>query len=151
MVEMRKDTDTNICASFLVLTCTSTWVSAMLCYLFLLPVSCPFYPVILLTPLPSPPYSTLPTGDYDYYLRLDSDCYVTKLNYDIFQWAEDNNVSYTTPLLSSLLYPTLPYPILSYPILPLFSIPPLPPYIYDCYSNSLSSPLLSFLSGPLND
>jgi hypothetical protein len=32
--------------------------------------------------------------NYDYYMRVDTDCYLGKLNYDILQWAEDNNVGY---------------------------------------------------------
>ncbi len=32
--------------------------------------------------------------EFDYYLRLDSDSYITRLKYDIFQWALDNNVGY---------------------------------------------------------
>ncbi len=31
---------------------------------------------------------------YDYYMRVDSDCYIHKLNYDIMQWFEDNNGGY---------------------------------------------------------
>jgi hypothetical protein len=32
--------------------------------------------------------------NYDYYMRVDTDCYLGKLSYDILQWAEDNNVGY---------------------------------------------------------
>ncbi len=31
---------------------------------------------------------------YDYYLRCDTDCYITKLDYDIFDWVEKNKVEY---------------------------------------------------------
>lgn len=33
-------------------------------------------------------------NEYDYYIRCDTDCYYQELSYDIFQWAEDNNVGY---------------------------------------------------------
>jgi len=32
--------------------------------------------------------------DFDYYFRLDSDCYITRMKYDIFQWAEDHDLGY---------------------------------------------------------
>lgn len=32
--------------------------------------------------------------DFDYYFRLDSDCYITRLKYDVFQWAEDHALGY---------------------------------------------------------
>ncbi len=32
--------------------------------------------------------------DFDFYLRVDSDCYLKNLKYDIFQWAEDKNLGY---------------------------------------------------------
>lgn len=32
--------------------------------------------------------------DYDYYMRCDTDCYINEMDYDIFQWALDNHVSY---------------------------------------------------------
>ena len=32
--------------------------------------------------------------NYDYYMRCDTDCYITELKYDILQWAEDNHIGY---------------------------------------------------------
>jgi hypothetical protein len=32
--------------------------------------------------------------EYDYYMRCDTDCYLTTLNYDILAWAEEHNVGY---------------------------------------------------------
>ena len=32
--------------------------------------------------------------DFDFYLRVDSDCFLKNLKYDIFQWAEDKNLGY---------------------------------------------------------
>jgi hypothetical protein len=32
--------------------------------------------------------------DYDYYMRVDTDCYLISVNYDILQWVQDNNVGY---------------------------------------------------------
>lgn len=32
--------------------------------------------------------------DYDYYMRCDTDCYLSEMDYDIFQWVLDNHVSY---------------------------------------------------------
>jgi len=32
--------------------------------------------------------------DFNYYLRCDTDCFFTDLNYDLFAWAEDNNLGY---------------------------------------------------------
>lgn len=36
--------------------------------------------------------------EYDYYMRVDTDCYLKKLEYDIFQWAEDKKVEYSFAL-----------------------------------------------------
>lgn len=33
-------------------------------------------------------------ADYDYYLRLDGDVYIKKLDYDIFTWAKNNDADY---------------------------------------------------------
>ena len=33
-------------------------------------------------------------NSFDYYMRCDTDCFVETMNYDILQWAEDNNVGY---------------------------------------------------------
>lgn len=33
--------------------------------------------------------------EYNYYMRVDTDCYLENLNYDIFKWAEDNKVEYS--------------------------------------------------------
>ena len=33
-------------------------------------------------------------NDYDYYMRCDTDCFIKKLDYDIFQWAVDEKVEY---------------------------------------------------------
>jgi hypothetical protein len=35
---------------------------------------------------------------YDYYWRLDNDCFVIKLNYDIFSWVEKNGIQYAYPV-----------------------------------------------------
>ena len=32
--------------------------------------------------------------EYDFYMRCDTDCYIRKLSFDIFEWAEKNNVGY---------------------------------------------------------
>lgn len=32
--------------------------------------------------------------EFDYYMRCDTDCFMVQLNYDIFQWAADNDVGY---------------------------------------------------------
>ena len=32
--------------------------------------------------------------EYDYYMRVDTDCHITKLEYDVFKWIEDNKVQY---------------------------------------------------------
>ena len=32
--------------------------------------------------------------DYDFFIRLDTDCYITELDYNIFEWAEQENITY---------------------------------------------------------
>ena len=32
--------------------------------------------------------------NYDYFIRLDTDCYITELDYNIFEWAENENITY---------------------------------------------------------
>jgi hypothetical protein len=33
-------------------------------------------------------------NEYEYYMRIDTDCYIDDMEYDIFQWAKDKNVEY---------------------------------------------------------
>jgi hypothetical protein len=39
-------------------------------------------------------YDYLNYGQYDYYMRIDTDCYLKNVNYDILAWAEANKVGY---------------------------------------------------------
>jgi len=32
--------------------------------------------------------------DYDFYMRCDTDCYIRKMAFDVFRWAEENNLGY---------------------------------------------------------
>ena len=39
-------------------------------------------------------FDYLVQGGYDYYLRVDTDCFIERLNYDILSWTETNHIEY---------------------------------------------------------
>lgn len=45
-------------------------------------------------------YSYLVERKIDYYIRMDSDCFIVRLDYDIFSWILSNNVQYGYGIIS---------------------------------------------------